>query len=510
MEHGGKVEFDEVMVAAQAIVLEMNAMIKEFILQLPTGSTFSVADIISRAPRYDCEHCGINFRDFSKYSDHIVKTHSVSVEYSKKWTKIQDDLDPLEGFEQPEPDIKAEPSQIVEVEMNDVKDEEEIDLEEELQSPIMIRQSATAESPFYKCKFCSELLPCSKEADKLKIGQHLKHHRIKKEDQKKNYDPNKRKQRINKGHLQNVDCEEDEDQKKSRATKRSIEQIEDEESNESTESKLTNHAKIKYAFFLGYNKTSHSFQCNLCNKIMPCKSEKDKKKIEYHLYSHQKRQKEMDERNDKRDLSELQCKVCFKKAKSWKGNGLVTDMERHMMLHHSGPKICKHCRKTDFSSDKEWTNHELWCYIHSVPVECQDCGEKLANRNLLKTHRNSVHRGPFVCDTCGKEYSSLRILKNHERLHLGTEFVCEVQDCGKKFTSRSILTEHVDRVHLNIRPFECETCGKCFTSKVMLKSHKGIHSDVLGYICPYCGKGFKQQSVLYRHKLSCPMNTGHL
>ena len=52
MEHGGKVEFDEVMAAAHAIVLEMNAMIKEFILQLPTGSTFSVADIISRAPRY--------------------------------------------------------------------------------------------------------------------------------------------------------------------------------------------------------------------------------------------------------------------------------------------------------------------------------------------------------------------------------------------------------------------------------------------------------------------------
>ena len=52
MEPGGKIELDEVMTAAQAIVLEMNAMIKEFILQLPTGSTFSVSDIISRAPRY--------------------------------------------------------------------------------------------------------------------------------------------------------------------------------------------------------------------------------------------------------------------------------------------------------------------------------------------------------------------------------------------------------------------------------------------------------------------------
>ena len=51
MEHGGKAKFDEVMAAAQTIVLEMNALIKEFILQLPTGSTFSVADIISRAPR---------------------------------------------------------------------------------------------------------------------------------------------------------------------------------------------------------------------------------------------------------------------------------------------------------------------------------------------------------------------------------------------------------------------------------------------------------------------------
>lgn len=51
MEQGGKEEFDVVMAAAQTIILEMNAMIKEFILQLAIGSEFSVADIISRAPR---------------------------------------------------------------------------------------------------------------------------------------------------------------------------------------------------------------------------------------------------------------------------------------------------------------------------------------------------------------------------------------------------------------------------------------------------------------------------
>ena len=461
--------------------------------------------------RYDCEHCEINFRDFIKYSDHIVKIHSIPVENSKKTEEIQGELDPLEGFEQH--DIKTEPSQIVEVKMNDGKDEEAIDLKEELQSPIMIRQSATIETQFYKCKYCSELLPCSdREADKLKIAQHLKHHRIKKDEHKKKYIPNRRKlkQKIRKEHLPNFDCE---DLRKSKATKRSFEQIyQDEESSESIEPQITDDstAKTTYTNLLGNNGTSRSFQCNLCNKLMPCESEKDKKKIQYHLRSHQKRQQEMDERNDKRDLSELQCKVCFKKAKSWKGNGLVTDMERHMMLHHGSPKICKHCRKTDFSSDKEWTSHELWCYSNSVPVECKDCGEKLANRNLLVTHRDTIHRGPFVCDTCGKEYLSILNLKQHERIHLGTEFVCEVQDCGKKFTAHTRLKDHVDHVHLNIRPFECETCGKCFKSNVMLKSHQRIHSDVLGYICPYCGKGFKQSAVLYRHKLSCPMNTGHL
>ena len=409
--------------------------------------------------RYDCEDCEINFREFRKYSDHIVKTHSISVEYSKKWEQIQSELDPLEAFEPP--DIKADPSQIVEVEVNDIKDEETVDLKEELRS----------------------------------------------RDQKK------RKHRINKDNLLNVDCEEDEDQRKGKATKRSFEQIyQDEESNESIEPQLTDNSKAKTTntWFSGYNETLRSFQCNLCKKIMPCKSENDKRTIESHLRSHEKRQKEMDERNDKRDLAELHCKICFRKAKSWKGNGLVTDMERHMMVHHGGPKICKHCRKTEFSSDKEWTDHELWCYTHSVPVECQDCGEKLANRKLLVTHRDSVHRGPFVCDTCGKEYLSIRTLQKHERIHLGTEFVCEVQDCGKKFIARSTLKEHVDHVHLNIRPYECETCGKCFKSKVMLKSHKEIHSDVLGYICPYCGKGFKQSSVLYRHKLNCPMNDGQL
>ena len=93
MEQGGKEEFDVVMAAAQTIILEMNAMLKEFILKLPIGSQFSVADIVSRAPRwlsyitnlsrrkfqydyvyrYNCEHCGNNFGNFSKYSDHIVK-----------------------------------------------------------------------------------------------------------------------------------------------------------------------------------------------------------------------------------------------------------------------------------------------------------------------------------------------------------------------------------------------------------------------------------------------------
>jgi len=80
---------------------------------------------------------------------------------------------PSSMFSDQADDIKEEPSQMVKVEMNDDEDEEAIDLEEELLRPIMIRQSATEEAPFYKCKFCSELLPCSnKEEDKLKIRQH--------------------------------------------------------------------------------------------------------------------------------------------------------------------------------------------------------------------------------------------------------------------------------------------------------------------------------------------------
>ena len=83
-------------------------------------------------------------------------------------------------------------------------------------------------------------MPCSnKEADKLKIRQHLKHHKIKKEDKKKGYSPKKRKQkqRINKELSQfivNSDSEEDEDQKESKATKRSFDQINEDETVERT------------------------------------------------------------------------------------------------------------------------------------------------------------------------------------------------------------------------------------------------------------------------------------
>ena len=130
----------------------------------------------------------------------------------------------------------------------------------------------------------------------------------------------------------------------------------------------------------------------------------------------------------------------------------------------------------------------------------------------LKKHMQVIHeqQEKHCCDTCGKEFRTVTNLTNHKRIHLGTEFACEVQDCGQKFTTRHMLKEHVNHVHLNIRPFECETCSRSFKSKVMLKSHQKIHSEVLGYICPYCGKGFKQSSVLYRHKLSCPMNMGNV
>ncbi len=75
------------MAAAQTIISEMNAMLKEFILQLPPD---------------DCEHCGNNYGNFSKYSDHIVhvQVHSISVEYSKKWDKLKGEVNPFGGFEQ--------------------------------------------------------------------------------------------------------------------------------------------------------------------------------------------------------------------------------------------------------------------------------------------------------------------------------------------------------------------------------------------------------------------------
>ena len=518
--------------------------------------------------------------------------HSFPVEYSKKWEKIKAVPDPLASAEQLASamsstmfqdqafEVKAEPSQMVKVEMNcDDDDEEARELEEALRNPIMIRQSATEEAPFYKCKVCSQLLPCSNnEADTERIDKHLKNHKMEKVEQKKKYEqmqrmcPIKRKesnkisrkkyyeqnkdkiklknkenskkyyeqnkdkmkqkikennkkyyeqnkmklkQKIKEEDQQFIDDTEDEDDQKDGNEVGEFDwEYEDEKvKDELVDPKLMDDSKSKStyeAILSGYNNITRSFQCNLCNKLMPCKSEEDKKKIQSHLNSHRKRQREMDEKNDTRDLSELICQICYKKAKSWKGNGLVTDLERHMMVHHEGPKICKHCRKTDFSSDKQWTDHELWCYSNSVPVECKDCGEKLANRNLLVTHRDTLHRGPYICDTCGKEFRTVRNLTNHRRIHLGTEFACEVQDCGQKFTTRDMLKEHVNHVHLNIRPFECETCSRSFKSKVMLKSHQKIHSEVLGYICPYCGKGFKQSSVLYRHKLSCPMNMGNV
>ena len=54
-------------------------------------------------------------------------------------------------------DVKAEPSELLEVKMKCDEDAEARQLEEELRNPIKIRQSATEEAAFYKCEVCLQL-----------------------------------------------------------------------------------------------------------------------------------------------------------------------------------------------------------------------------------------------------------------------------------------------------------------------------------------------------------------
>ena len=88
----------------------------------------------------------------------------------------------------------------------------------------------------------------------------------------------------------------------------------------------------------GYSNKTHSYQCNLCNKLMPNKSVEDKKKIQYHLNivignAIEKRIK--CKKSDTRDLSELFCRICFKKAKSWKGKCFKSRvmLKSHQQIH---------------------------------------------------------------------------------------------------------------------------------------------------------------------------------
>ena len=66
-------------------------------------------------------------------------------------------------------------------------------------------------------------------------------------------------------------------------------------------------------------------------------------------------------------------------------------------------------------------------------IECDSCGKILANRYVLKQHKNDVHAKLklFACDTC-----------------------------EKIFSQKSTLKTHVKHVHEKIKPFSCQLCSK--------------------------------------------------
>lgn len=105
-------------------------------------------------------------------------------------------------------------------------------------------------------------------------------------------------------------------------------------------------------------------------------------------------------------------------------------------------------------------------------INCEICGEKVADYRALAHHRSSHHTG------------------NRNGNLTARSFPCHM--CEKVFSSRSSQQIHM-RVHTGERPYSCKFCVKAFADGGTLRKHERIHTGEKPYVCPICSKAFNQR-----------------
>eukprot|EP00092_Neocalanus_flemingeri_P003375 GFUD01003615.1.p1 GENE.GFUD01003615.1~~GFUD01003615.1.p1 ORF type:complete len:544 (+),score=155.34 GFUD01003615.1:41-1672(+) len=161
---------------------------------------------------------------------------------------------------------------------------------------------------------------------------------------------------------------------------------------------------------------------------------------------------------------------------------------------------------------------------HVQIVTCEDCGRRFEDKELLKSHTETVHTRsekplikPFPCKFCPKTFSYLLNVRRHIFLvHPNAKERSEGQTTYNFNTSHGDsepdvgLPQEYNRAdQIQTKPdfpelekFKCKICGEFLKSKRYLVAHIQSHYGG-GYKCdfPGCSSVFRENAKLNRHKL---------
>lgn len=175
---------------------------------------------------------------------------------------------------------------------------------------------------------------------------------------------------------------------------------------------------------------------------------------------------------------------------------LKRHMKKYIPLDERLIFPCPQCDRK-FQTKVHVTRHIQFVHDNSRPFICEECGEAVHTRTILREHMlTHTDYSPFECKVCGKSFKRKQRLKRHMEIH-GEKHICTV--CGKELSSRCTLNKHL-LVHTEDKAHKCEYCGRAFKLIKTLKVHLNIHTGEKRYECSFCDKVFSAPSTRRQHK----------
>lgn len=193
-------------------------------------------------------------------------------------------------------------------------------------------------------------------------------------------------------------------------------------------------------------------------------------------------------------------------------NPIISQCSNNLTISHTGSEIKSECiskTSTLFDNENHYNNNET-SMKHPTPKSlkklqnkwpCDMCGKFYASKNIMQTHKATVHSNmrPFPCQFCEKSFKTKGQKGTHEQLHLAK--------LHSVFGNKESPPE-VDPEILNFeRPsgtkkalYKCEVCGKSYVNKYTLNTHRKLHTDESLFPCKYCLKTFKSSELKDDHE----------